>query len=321
MKSSSEIRAEAWRILRKTPWGWRLLGVCLFVGVIASLVMSAIASGLENAGIQTWQDFNLAMLRARWSGLELTIPSLRVAAYMTVASAFTYFIEKIFGGIQLFASHSATLRAVTNEASQDWFLPALEGFKRPFEMFFLMFCWLFRIFWLVYLGGIVIGVGTGMLTGMHLITTPVLIAVAIVAACLGIVLIVVGFYRYRFVWYVKVEHPDWGVNKCLNETRRLMEGKKWAAFLLDCSYWRSITLWLAGFLLFAVLFACVQLLESLFVILGLLMFFLFLFLVGFGVYLGLYINFGQAIFFRELLADAMPKPTESSSEAGEREAV
>ena len=38
------------------------------------------------------------------------------------------------------------------------------------------------------------------------------------------------------------------------------------------------------------------------------MFLVFLFLAVFGIYLGLYINFGQAIFFRERLADAMPKP-------------
>lgn len=321
MKSNREIRAEAWELLRRTPWGWRVLGVGGFVGIVSSLGLNVIASGLENAGVQTWQDFNLAAIRARWSGLALTIPSLRVAAYMTGASVLTYFIEKIFAGIQLFALSSVTLRAVMAGDAKDWFMPAMEGFKRPFGMFFLTFCWLLRILWFIYLGWFVIGVGVGIFTGMRLISTSALIAVAVVVACLGIALIVVGCYRYRFVWFVKIAYPDWGANRCLNEARQLMEGWKWKAFLLDCSYWRLITLWLAGALLFMVLFVCAQFFASLVDVLGLLMFFVFLFLAAFGIYLALYLNFGQAVFYRELLAGAMPKPTESAPEADEREAV
>ncbi len=298
MRTNREIRGEAWRLLRKTPWGWRVLCTGMLVGVGASLVMNALAIGLEGTGVQTWSDFAVAAARARWSsGIELAIPSLRVAAYMTVATAFVAFIKSVFLGIQTFAMNSATLCAVTEEKSESWFRAALAGFGRPFGMFGLMFFWSLRVTWWIYLGALV-GFGAWIRGG----SSPAILAVAAVAAVAGISLSVIAAYRYRFAWFVKVRHPDWGANRCLNETRRLMEGRKWASFLLDCSYWKPIAVWLTGLLVFTVLFVGLQLFEQLFAVFGLLMFLAFLFLVGFGLYLTLYLNFGQAVFYRELLA-------------------
>lgn len=303
MKSSSEIRAEAWRILRKTPWGWRLLGIGVFVGIISALVMNALTSGFEEAGIQTWTDFYNAAIKAKRNALDLAVPSLRVAAYMTVATAFTFFISWIFSGIQSFATSFVALESVIKEDSKNWFVPALAGFKRPFEMFSLMFFWSLRMGWWMILGAFILGVGAGLLKGFRLLASPVVIVAAVAIVCASISLTIVAAYRYRFVWFVKVQHPDWGANRCLNEIGRLMEGKKWKSFLLDCSYWKAITVLLGGFLIIFVLAIGAEFFESSFVVMGVLFFFFLLFFVVFGIYLSLYFSFGYAVFYRELLTE------------------
>ncbi len=292
MQSNREIKAEARTLLHKSPWGWRVLCVGMIVGVVWSFVMKALAAYLVSAGVQTWADYAYAAFRARLSGLDLAIPSLRVAAYMTVATAFVAFIRRIFLGTQTFATSSATLCAVTKGESPNWFRSALSGFARPFGMFNLMFFWILRIGWWLYLGGLVVVV----------FTLPVVVLVAVGIVCVSFS--VVAAYRYRFAWFVKVRHPDWGANRCLNESRRLMKGKKWASFRLDCAYWKPIAVWLAGLFVFTALCAAVHFLEPVFTLLGLLVSLSFLFLFAFGLYLGLYINFGQAIFYRDLVAEA-----------------
>ena len=292
MKSNREIKDEARTLLHKSPWGWRVLCVGMIVVIVWSFVIKALAAYLVSAGVQTWESYANAAFRARLSGLDLAIPSLRVAAYMTVATAFVTFINWIFCGTKTFATSSATLCAVTKGDSPNWFKSALSGFARPFGMFSLMFFWVLRIVWWLYLGGIVIGV----------FVVPVFVLVAVVIACIAFS--VVAAYRYRFAWFVKVRHPDWGANRCLNESRRLMKGKKWASFRLDCAYWKPIAVWLAGLFVFTALCAAGHFLEPVFTLLGLLVLLSFLFLFAFGLYLGLYINFGQAIFYRDLVAEA-----------------
>ena len=61
---------------------------------------------------------------------------------------------------------------------------------------------------------------------------------------------------------------------------------------------------LVGLFVFTVLFASVRFLDPPFSVLGLLTTFSSLFLFVYGIYLGLYLNFGQAIFYRELSAES-----------------
>ena len=304
MKSNREIKDEARTLLHKSPWGWRVLCVGMIVVIVWSFVIKALAAYLVSAGVQTWESYANAAFRARLSGLDLAIPSLRVAAYMTVATAFVTFINWIFCGTKTFATSSATLCAVTKGDSPNWFKSALSGFARPFGMFSLMFFWVLRIVWWLYLGGIVIGAGAGIFSGFRIVAAPAFIVATVGIVCVCIAFSVVAAYRYRFAWFVKVRHPDWGANRCLNESRRLIKGKKWASFRLDCTYWKPIAVWLAGLFVFTALCAAEHFLEPVFALLGLLVPLSFLFLFAFGLYLGLYINFGQAIFYRDLVTEA-----------------
>ena len=78
-----------------------------------------------------------------------------------------------------------------------------EGFRRPLEAAWLMFLINFKVF----------------------LWSLLLIVPGIVAA-----------YRYRQVWYVKAQHPDWSAAECIAQSSRLMDGCKWKAFVFDLSY-------------------------------------------------------------------------------------
>lgn len=68
-----------------------------------------------------------------------------------------------------------------------------------------------------------------------------LCGMAVQKAVLSILgLFIVPFYRYRFLFLIKVEHPDWTCGECFAASRKLMKGRKWASFKLDCSYWKPI---------------------------------------------------------------------------------
>jgi len=68
---------------------------------------------------------------------------------------------------------------------------------------------------------------------------------------------IVKGYAYALVFYIKADHPDYDWKTCLNESQRLMQGKKGALFLLDLSFigWYLVgalclgvgTLWVAPY--------------------------------------------------------------------------
>ena len=47
--------------------------------------------------------------------------------------------------------------------------------------------------------------------------------------------IVKGF-SYALTPLVAIDHPDWGANRCITESRRLMAGNKWRLFKLLLSF-------------------------------------------------------------------------------------
>ncbi len=43
-------------------------------------------------------------------------------------------------------------------------------------------------------------------------------------------------FSYAMTKYVQVEHPDWGANRCIEESMRLMKGNRWRLFKLGISF-------------------------------------------------------------------------------------
>lgn len=202
MKSCSEMRGEAKKIVLGNGWFWRLTVVALVLQTITQLVSGLLHTGFQQCGLQTWNDFLVAKARAIQGGLDLTVPSRRIAWQMTEASAFETFIVYIFAAIAVFGVSTVLIKAHRNDSSR-WFAKSLGGFARPLELAWLMFLMNLKVFlWSL------------------LFVIPGLVAA----------------YRYRQAWFLKVENPDWGASKCIAESGRLMKGRKWKAFCLDLSY-------------------------------------------------------------------------------------
>lgn len=55
----------------------------------------------------------------------------------------------------------------------------------------------------------------------------------------GLLLVVPGImkaYSYSLVYFVRVDHPEYGWRECLAESQRLMQGHRWEKFVLDISF-------------------------------------------------------------------------------------
>lgn len=55
----------------------------------------------------------------------------------------------------------------------------------------------------------------------------------------GLLLVIPGIiasYRYRQALYLLLDHPDMGIMECINESKRLMRGRKAELFVLDLSF-------------------------------------------------------------------------------------
>jgi len=201
MKTNKEIRTEAWGIVRGR-WFWRIAAAGSILYFITMIVSGLILTSFADRGIQTWTDFLQAKVKAFQSGLGYTVPSWSVFWQMTGATAFQQFIAYVFGAILLFGMASVLLKAVRDD-EKGWLSGAFGGFKRPFEVTWLLV--LMNL--LVFLWGL-------------LFVIPGLIAI----------------YRYRQAWYLKSENLDWSAGKCLSESGRMMKGMKWKAFCLDLSF-------------------------------------------------------------------------------------
>jgi len=47
---------------------------------------------------------------------------------------------------------------------------------------------------------------------------------------------VIKLFSYAMTYFVQIEHPDWGADRCITESRRLMDGNRWRFFCLNLSF-------------------------------------------------------------------------------------
>ena len=202
MKSCSEMRGDAWRLVVRTKWLWRLAAVTMLLNAIAQAVMAFIGKSFLNMGISTWTEFAKAKFAAAQQGLGYAVPSSSVALQMTGASAFESFITYIFSAIFSLGIACVTLKAVRNDEDK-WLKGSFEGFRRPLEAAWLLFL-----------------INVKIMLWSLLFVVPGMVAV----------------YRYRQAWYMKARNPDWSASRCIAESCRLMDGWKWKAFVFDLSF-------------------------------------------------------------------------------------
>ena len=310
MRSFSELRELAWKRLWADHWFGRLFGGGLLLSLCGYAVNTVIGGILNRLGVQTWQDYYLARVQ-NLRDLTTPVPNLThdFIFQATSSGMLSMFIGYIMAGIASYGTAVILLKCLKNEES-GWLGAAFGGFRDPFGML-----WLFVRYILIFVGwgllcvfplGLVAGVCYPLLKSMTEVSFVVtsLISVLISLAVTSVFLaFLVPFYRYRFLFLVKAEHPDWSAGECIRSCRDLTDGHKMESFRLDCSYWKPITLVLllvigvvfAGVL--AALFRGNVLLAALF---GFASFIGAIACVAASVVLGQYISVGQGFLCEDL---------------------
>lgn len=311
MRSNTEFRNLAWKRLWADKWFWRLFGGGLLLGLCGYAVNVVVGGILGRLGVQDWQDYWVARAQ-NLKDLTTPVPNLTGNYIFTATSATVLeaFIGYIMAGIAAYGVAVILLRCLRNEEN-GWMGAAFGGFKDPFGML-----WLFIRLMLIYLGWMVVAIfPLGVIAGVCFpVVKPMLESEPLLAAALlsvafalggGIFLAIycIPFYRYRFAYLVKAEHPDWSAGACLRSCKALMKGHKWQSFKLDCSYWKPITLVLLlvlGFMVssfLAVEFKGNGAVVAVMIVIALLT--LFPAIAG-SIVLGQYIGVGQGFFYEEL---------------------
>ena len=276
MRNNTELREMAWKRLWADHWFGRLFGGGLLLGLCGYVVNAVIGGVLNSLGVRAWQDYYLARLQ-NLRDLTTPVPNLTndFIFQATSSGILSMFIVYIMAGIAAYGSAVILLRCLRNEEN-GWLSAAFGGFKDPFGML-----WLFVRYVFVYV-----------IWGLFLIIPP-----------LGIWLLFVAFYRYRFLFLVKVEHPDCSAGACLKRFRELMKGHKMDSFGLDCAYWKPITL-VTLLALAAMIFGTSAALfrdsGPIAAMLGLVAFLALIVCIGFSIVLGQYISVGQGFLYEEL---------------------
>lgn len=217
MRNSAELKNLAWKRLWEDHWFGRLFGGGILLGLCGYAVNLVIGGILGELNVRTWSDYYMAVIQNR-QDLTTPIPNLTQEFVSQASSSMvlSMFVGYIMAGIAAYGTAVILLRCLKDD-EKGWLGAAFGGFKDPFGML-----WLFVRYVLVFVGW-----------GLFLVIPP-----------LGIWLLIVAFYRYRFLFLVKAEHPDWSAGQCLRSCRTLMRGHKMDSFHLDCAYWKPITLML-----------------------------------------------------------------------------
>ena len=265
MESHKAIRQQAWNRLFKERWFWRLFGVAFLLGLCAQAISVVVQGILGRLGAET--PFTL-MERAL---AERALPELTESMIFQLANSAVLIGLMMFllGGLASFGFATALLKFVRG-SDERLFADAFGGYRRPLEMMALEIVhWAVVAFW-----------------------TLLLIVPGIVA-----------FYRYRYVWLLKAENPDWSAVRCMHECAALTDGAKSRMFAFDCSYWGIVTVWLSIPLAMTVLIAvtaCLKASVALLAAVTLLLVAGYALCLALGVVTTYYIAAGQALFYNQL---------------------
>ena len=311
MRSNTEFRNLAWTRLWADHWFGRLFGGGLLLMLSGYAVNVVIDGILKRLGVQTWQDYWVARAQ-NLKDLTTPVPNLTNNYIFTATSAsvLEMFIGYIMAGIAAYGTAVLLLKCLKNEEN-GWLGEAFSGFKDPFGML-----WLFIRLVLIYLGWMLVAfIPLGVAMGACIpVLKPMFESAPLLGAAITSVVLTLGiggmiavycipFYRYRFAYLFKAEHPDWSAGACLRSCKALMEGHKWESFRLDCSYWKPITLALVAFFFIVCgIFLAIALknVVAIAALIGLITLFLFFVTLAGAIVLGQYIRVGQGFFYQDL---------------------
>ena len=252
MKTNAELRNLAWKRLWADRWFGRLFGGGLLLGLCGYAVQVVLGGILGRLGVQSWFDY-LEILGRNRQDLTTPVPNLtpEFVSQASSSTALLLFLSFIMAGIASYGCAVILKKCLAND-EKDWLGAAFDGFKDPFGMLWLQLrYWLISLFWGILASiplGAAIGISVPLVKGFAESNLALTVTAVTVVMSGGVgaafVLYAVPIYRYRFLWLVKAEHPDWSAGACIAASRKLMKGNKMKSFKLDCSYWKPITLML-----------------------------------------------------------------------------
>lgn len=240
MKINAEIRQESWQLLTKGQWIWRLLGASILLSMAARFIYSVVDLLMGSLSCLTinkmWSSFLETGVMPEFSWSDI-LPSVFLMVFLTV----------ILNGISSYGNNLLLNRSTENN-EQGFLKAAFEGFKMPLELGWLYFrLYLAYLVWFILASLLVSPLCLGVIKfgeilgeGNFLVAAIVLI---MIVALIYITILLVPFYKYRFLFRIKADHPDWSAGECMRYCRKLTNGNKIRSFKLDCAYWRIMT-WL-----------------------------------------------------------------------------
>ena len=308
MKSNFEIRSEAWNLLMRRGWIWKLLGASILLSVAVQLVVSVFDMAMSSLDCLTVNGLREQM---RDTG-EIPVISGDMITDLLPSVLFSMFIGFIMSGITAYGNNLMLNRAV-DDNEQKWLPSAFGGFKIPLDLAWLKF----RMF-LVYLAWsflaalasmplifLLLSVANVMDAG-SLQILPLLLSISILLVFISI--LTVPFYKYRFLFRIKADHPDWTVSECMQYCCELTNGNKMRSFKLDCSYWGILTCLVIAILAFAAALISWVFVSGtpnvLFGILSLAVLGLTVSVLILSILTAFYIGVGQTVLYRELRSSA-----------------
>ncbi len=242
--TNGEMRREAWLILWRGRWFWRLLAAGLLLGAVTFVANELVGQACASCRIPHWGAYLGEYLMMRLdAGALMMVPTCETAWRMTAASGMIVLLGWIFGGCACFGTTLVTARAAAGRA-EGWTAGILAGFRAPFTHLALQAMTTLASFFTVG----IIAITLVLATGGCCLKNPRSLAML---ALLQVVPYSLVWHYFQPLWLVRAAHPDWGVRACLAETRRILKGRRRALLGLLASYWPLPLASLGGMILLA----------------------------------------------------------------------
>lgn len=235
--TNKEIRNKAWDLLWHKNWVGKLILVTSALQFSSSLIMSLISDTLKSIGIISIEE-TLTLIKR--DGIVVFFDS--PFEYISVITMFLFF-SFLMTGIVNYGTSKILNNAADNDPN-DWFKSAFGAFKMPFEVLCLQFLFalitfLFILFFaspFIFLAFKACSSFIPGTIGENPFVSPLFLMMAFLSVIFALS---VPFYRYRYIFRVKADHPDWTARECLSYSKNLTSGHKLRLLKLDLSYTKA----------------------------------------------------------------------------------
>jgi hypothetical protein len=242
MNENTELRNIAWNKL----WGEKWFGKILFASILLNLISRTILNLVRDLfNTSLLQEENIKTLLNQVASGAADFGQLK---HLSIFAVVFLFLTLITVGITKFGKSIILINAAENK-SEGWLGAAFSGFKMPLGLAALSF----RVT-MVFIGWSILAILTcGIIGGslsylLNILILPENELLHIASLCIltfiissfSIAIISIPIYRYRYLFRLKADNPEWSAGKCMRKCRALTKGEKWRIFKHDCAYWRIL---------------------------------------------------------------------------------